>query len=906
MQNMNIETNKDQRPNSRADIRIVTHDVAVQLLARLDDQSYQQALEQDAKSVNENYLLPLSFPWRQGARLPKKALKAMPRDIDELHVVRKSNCRFKDAHQANLTHAISFSFSSSQTTHCDGQLHAPFGDFNGPLGFGRFENGQSRGHYGVRPLAPINSANSLSMASQSVAATRRSKDPGVVELAVQLPLPPSIDSSKQLTPNEWSDRLMRESADNAEALSHLPFSWNAKMKTKCYTEGSALSHGTEPTRSSTVTQESFAKLNENKIRVDEQRIFSMACLRKWKVSAKVEGVSTRSSLFPSPIIVNSNSTDKHRRQVVRPMLCKAILPEEIQTGKSLSIQQASELDKGGLSQRLRSYDCRFADKLINQKKDTPNKSKQVEVGRTRLIWSNLVEGCAPSTSGLVYNSLITGRRLDPSKILRPREIKVGVRLKGKLIQEEATEDVPEPTVSSSKKRKHSTRQSSESEDTERRQSIQVSELRTDDDIKDAFDFTLDGANPSQDKMLLNTSTCNGALVYLNLNPAPNSLALIDHREVITSLVKLNKHKKAKQCQADIVSSNHCTNYYTLPRFSTIYLNSESTNIVCVSSGKMPSSSVHELLCDESRAHPSLRCSICWSDQGVGQDGIHECSSCGLLVHHKCCFDVGELIPTSNGNDQHCKPAPNDVINGQSHSKGQDKWKCAVCSQYTEKSRRNARLPSRFTTDMIQEQSNQSSDSLATNAACKNIPGPRCTLCPHRGGAMSLLEPKESQQWAHEVCRIWSNPENQVNKDLGTRPFHRNSKVAINTCALCGGTGLKRGKSSCVGLTKCAVEGCFIAFHPMCALIASKLNKTRDQAVATPNNHKTGPSIEEEKKSDEDDDAVLADKELCNEYTLQLVKLPQSEATIPVAFCGLHNAGRGSSLYGRLPGGDVEE
>lgn len=78
---------KDQRPNSRADIRIATHDVAVQLLAKLDGEAYEKALEQDAKSVNENYLLPLSFPWRQGARLPKKALKAMPRDIDELHVV---------------------------------------------------------------------------------------------------------------------------------------------------------------------------------------------------------------------------------------------------------------------------------------------------------------------------------------------------------------------------------------------------------------------------------------------------------------------------------------------------------------------------------------------------------------------------------------------------------------------------------------------------------------------------------------------------------------------------------------------------------------------------------------------------------------------------------------------------
>ena len=701
---------------------------------------------------------------------------------------------------------------------------------------------------------------------------------------------------------------MRESADNAEALSHLPFSWNVKMKANI--ESPALSHRMDRhSKNSTTTQGSFAKLNEDKTRINEQRNFSMACLRKWKISAKVEGVSTRSSLFPSPIVLNLNTTDKTRRKVIRPMLCKATLSEEIQTGKRISIKEASELDKEGLSRRLGSYDCRFTDKLINQKSDTPNKSKQVEVGRTRLIWSNLVEGCAPSTTSMpyriVYNSLITGRRVDPSKISRPREIKVGVRLRGKLIQEEATEDVPEVTASFSKKRKHSTRQSSESEDVERRQSIQISELRTDEDIKDAFDFTLDGANPSQDKLVLETSTRNGAIVYLNLVPEPNSVAPIDHRKVITLLVKLNKHMKTKHCQDDTISSHHSINRYAMPRFSTVNPNSESAHNVCVSSGKMPSTPVHELLCDESRAYPTLRCSVCWSDQGIGQDGVHECSSCGLFAHLTCCFDVGEIVPTFNGNDQHYKPALDAVVNGHVHSSGQNKWRCAVCSRYTEKSKRNTRLPSRFTTDMIQDQSNQLSESGVTNAAPKNIAGPRCTLCPHRGGAMSLLEPKESQQWAHDVCRIWSNPDNQVNKELCNRPVNRNSKGATNTCALCGGTGIKRGKSSCVGLTKCAIKNCSIAFHPMCALIASKQSNTGEQTVTTPNNE-AGTSIEEEKKSDEDDDATLADKKLCNEYTLQLVKLPQSDAIIPVAFCGLHNAARESSLYGCLPGGDVEK
>jgi hypothetical protein len=112
------------------------------------------------------------------------------------------------------------------------------------------------------------------------------------------------------------------------------------------------------------------------------------------------------------------------------MLRKALLPEEVQTGQTVSMEQALELDKEGLSERLGSYDCRFTDGLLNQKKDSSSKTKRV-VGRTRLVWSNLIQGDS-TRNRVTYNSLITGRRVDPSNILRPREIKVGVRLKGKV------------------------------------------------------------------------------------------------------------------------------------------------------------------------------------------------------------------------------------------------------------------------------------------------------------------------------------------------------------------------------------------------------------------------------------------------------------------------------------------
>ena len=86
MQNAQKAQKSNRKPNN---VRISSHDVATQLLARIDNQSYQEAIDKDSKSINENYLLPFSFPWRQDARLPEKARDSFPRDIDDLHAVRQ-------------------------------------------------------------------------------------------------------------------------------------------------------------------------------------------------------------------------------------------------------------------------------------------------------------------------------------------------------------------------------------------------------------------------------------------------------------------------------------------------------------------------------------------------------------------------------------------------------------------------------------------------------------------------------------------------------------------------------------------------------------------------------------------------------------------------------------------------
>lgn len=784
---------------------------------------------------------------------------------------------------------------------------------------------------------------SQSLGCNAIAAARRSNDPGVLELTVQLPLPPSIDSVK-LTPTQWKERLIWQDADNAETLSCLPYTWERKKKASRLTETLDKSYNTSSESSANATiltacaasprdvvQLSNEKLRESKSKAKKQREFSMACIKKWKISTRVDRVSTRSSLFPSSAVVDYDNADKSKRKVVRPMLRCAILAQEIQTGESVSVEKALELDEEGLSYRLGSYDCRFLEKMIPAKKESVIRTKRVEVGRTRLVWTSIIQGDEPYTPStrnrIAYNSLLTGRRVDPTRVSRPREVKVGVRVMGKLILEEAVEDV-EVSVGTSKKRKHSTRQAAESEVVEKRPSIECPATRTEEQIEDAFALSIATIETLRERRFLAKTTENGAVVYLDMNSKSSTPVQVDRRAIIASLLKFKRHKKVMRGAVQDVSTHSLS--CAPPRFAMLPLEDGLLRSVCMSSGKMLGSAVHELIRDALRKDSVMRCSVCWSDEGTGHEGVQECSSCGLFAHLSCCLDKGQFITVSNDEPQ---PSNNITLDSRevrdshaifaSPSSSLQQWLCAVCCHYNEKPRRNARLPSRFKDDDVDVPSKESSYVDSTSSSSKNIPGPRCTLCPHKGGAMSLLEPKDSQQWAHEVCRVWSNADVPESEELGSRSFHRYPKFLSSACALCGGGGVKRGKSEnsyYMGLVQCAAQGCYVAFHPMCAMIASKTHM--EEKISFPT-RKTRVSLEqtpEEKKSEEDDDNIVEDKKLCNEYTLQLVKLVRTEgawprgnnaktvktATIPVAFCGLHNPGRDSSFYGCLPGGGVTE
>jgi hypothetical protein len=864
-----------------------------------------------AKSITENFLVPIHFPWHSSAKLSQKIVKTLPRDIDDLPII----------------------------THCLDELHAPFGDFLGPFGFGRYENGQSKGNYSSTTPAETKSNPD----SEAFTSARRSDDPGAIELYVRIPSSP-IDAV--VTTAKDAHSQAPGAKRSSLMLSHLPFNWKKKDGYPHSTYNPAIAKPTAQFNDSNIES---LKLAEVRSRSFAQLVLAKSCMRKWRVSMKVGGISSRTTLFPSSYVKLIDPKDdhvhEHSRTVLRPMLCIAVLPQSVQSGLTVSLEKASAMDNDGLARSLGSYDCRFTDALLNPKRDVSNRVKRIEVGRTRLVWSNLPvdEPYLPSTRNRVnFNSLITGRRI--ASIKRPREVKVGVRLNGRLMMEEATEDLPSATNENARKRKHSLRQA-ETEGPASKPSVGCPMSRTDAEIDAALRFLplgrLQGDIPPE----------NGSVVYLEMGARGICDSNIDRNEIIASLLKFNQKKLAKK-KLKQSASNDTTSVDAArmvfrggqviktsnPLIACVPLEDGLLRTVCLNAGNMAGSSVH-LVLRSLREEDSKRCSVCWNDDGSGEEGVQECVDCRLLAHSSCCRDKGQFSSNFTGSqplDPHkemnqASNHPNGKIKNTTECSDArvERWKCAVCCHYTQATpRRKPKIPSRFVHEETCTVSNHPEDNDVANRSA-NVPGPQCFLCPHRGGAMSLLElsqgsDRNSQKWVHEVCRIWSgrgvSDDSKEEECSSLFPRLSIGSPLVNVCALCG-TGRMNGIKQIPcndGLTRCAARGCLIAFHPMCALLASKVlaskvgmndEVSKVKSVRARKTRRT-EHIEDAVKSN-DKEKIAADQKLSLEYTLQLVQLIRAEGggkvdntVIPVAFCGIHNPLRDNSFYGCLPCGVV--
>jgi hypothetical protein len=511
--------------------------------------------------------------------------------------------------------------------------------------------------------------------------------------------------------------------------------------------------------------------------------------------------------------------------------------------------------------------------------------------------------------------------------------------------EETTEDLPSVTNGNARKRKHSLRQA-ETEGPALKPSVEYAVSRTDDEI-DAALRTAPFGRPQRD-----IPPENGSVFYLEMGARECYDLHIDRNDIIASLLKYNQKKSAKKklkqsASNDTISVDAARMVFrgdqvvkkSNPHIACVPLEDGLMRTVCLNAGNMARSSVHLVLRSLAEEDSKTRCSICWSDDGSGKEGVHECVDCRLLAHSSCCRDKGQFSSNFTGSQpldphQEMNQAlnhPNGKIKDTTECSDTraERWKCAVCCHYTPaKSRRKPKIPSRFVHEETCTVPSHPGDNNIANRSA-NVPGPQCFLCPHRGGAMSLLEPNQgsdrnSQKWVHEVCRIWSGrvvSDDSKKKECSSL-FSRLSNLSplVNVCALCGTGRMNDNKQmSCNdGLTRCAARGCLIAFHPMCALLASKViaskvgmsdETTKAKSVRARKTRRTD-HIGGEVKSD-DKEKIAADQKLSFEYTLQLMQLIRAEevgkvdnTVIPVAFCGIHNPLRDDSWYGCLPCGDV--
>lgn len=169
----------------------------------------------------------------------------------------------------------------------------------------------------------------------------------------------------------------------------------------------------------------------------------------------------------------------------------------------------------------------------------------------------------------------------------------------------------------------------------------------------------------------------------------------------------------------------------------------------------------------------------------------------------------------------------------------------------------------------------------------------------------------NQRWTHEVCRVWCKKLKTDNTKFVTEiteesdTFLQHPQSSLNelkgseaVCCICGmGRIHNEGQSkeeilplqnpndacgiNVPGLIRCASTGCNILFHPMCALLYTKLSAR-------------------EKNTENSDEAR------CWKFSLELLDVIQrggidetDSYVVPVGFCGLHNIERREE-YGCLP------
>jgi len=1019
-----------------SNLNLVSSESVRQLLT-IDAPSYRVSLQQSAKQLFSDIVFPLSFPWYK----PKVLLAAStPRDIDELHpflrchddmehlepryhdeIEGKEEEEKENKNTANdRTEVDDVSSVAAITEHqskeeveereandlklerwlYDALVYPEVYGVNGS-GARKFST-QSfayKGKCGIdggMGYVQTHSKNSLEgerllFGGKMRCFVRRTNDPGVIQLtSAMLPFAPT----KKENNNASSSMIKEEECDWRLATSCLPWSWSSKRR-PLYSNEILNYESNDEKDDDNIDQDArmLQRLaNNRRARVKD----AYENTRQWKISVKVAGVSSRSTIFPGfsskraratgvsstdssstaatataphdlpstttniiqPLTTTTASTTSSTSTttVVRPnsrYLCfqgpasdgvvtfqrnsqhehlktkqpgtilQASLPASVQNGRSITMDLAISNELDGTAEILGTYDCRPTnlaeayDDLLEQSNEVQQKhfSKRINVGRTRIIWSTVPRDAfgrpVPYQSGpgvrIPYQSMISNSKLEATAYKRPREVTVGVVMNGVYYRDGgemddeafALELAATSSLSRSNKRRRTRRSTflEEIRSTQRRSSALTSLLSLED-------IEFECRDPYRNHF-------GNATVTLQRDQFRDAMKRRVAKERKTKKVTPKSQKSTKSSSSSSDPSQpsssliplhfNATNVlqYVAPEMDCFPLDDGSMRTCCVFPGRMKQGvNVHEFLKLLSAQTPSNdnetpigvpssspRCTICWETSNTV-----ECVSCGIVAHLECCHDTDTSAPSSNS------------------------WKCPVCSHLAQhgssvakslieartstahdigiaahKPRRSQKRPSKFDDDAFQYESkflnNSNGNKESKSSSAKNNTKtvheffPKCQLCPHVGGIMSMSQSRPNDekptqsQWVHDVCRTWCCP--PTNQNGNDKQDHFVS-VVNNICAICGGGSAEKA----TGLIKCAARGCQVSFHPFCAMLTSQL-------VAVDDN-----------ENDHDDNLVA-------QFTLDVLQATSGDdiVMVPVGYCGLHNPRRDKSYFGLPPNGN---
>jgi hypothetical protein len=714
-------------------------EAAAMILSTIDDETYEKAMVCDTETILQQFVLPKSFIWNN----PRvQLLRTLPRDIEDM---------------PGILHVAPFS-----------ALHNPSTN-NGPLGFGMFDMGGLRNDEvkGTRaetiittrsrmssdreiPSSPsknkIDSYNNEDSESyldypftcsinNYEAAARRSYENGIIELAVKkeperferalltcqrhgiLPIDPWLKHS----PTSIQKVGMLLASESAELSSSMPMHWSKIDKppvfsTPSFPPNKCQNNYTEETYQTCLDYVGVQNTDKDamyevtklrKIRKAKCAKVTNSSFRKWRLSVKVGGVSSRHSLI------------KETKESSMPLHLIANFPASIQFGKTVTIETAQKMDDES-NNYLGSYDCRASASHTSmsyeamQKVKKENRSKRnINVGRTRLIWSSFHQA---GNNRIVCTSDLTGEKILAQAAKRPSQAAVFVGLNGKRLSISAS------SATSSKI------------------SIKERVKWTDKEISIGIkDNTLEnGLSNKVAKRPKKSVPSNHFGAYCTIDPEEyiKRLKTMVNEPIHQIADQIRYLKPMKYGATDVIK-------HTPPRFNCLPLDDGYFRVICEKYGSMKPTHVHDYLRFASKIGGDL-CSVCWDNDN--KLNVLTCIDCGLIVHYGCCFDGGEIVSDSTLNHDllltHavkqwrcliCKVAP--TMDAQVSSPQDNSTNSLDRELPSRKSRRTPRLPTRFKGDtqvesntLLRQTSNNENDHPVTNAR----PSPKCALCPHSG------------------------------------------------------------------------------------------------------------------------------------------------------------------------------